>query len=174
MIISLAVASALLSAAPARDPSTAACNQPPARIQAYLRRHQGWRLLSVQDLSGEDQALWRRARAGLCPGFAQADLDGSGKVFFAAALIRTSAHIRTEILLLFPPGARTAPERLSGPDKGGPPYVTWRAGPGQSYDYATSRTVKIPHDSIMLEQLEANSTQFYLHNGKVRSILTSY
>ena len=104
----------------------------------------------------------------------QVDFDGTGQKFHSLALFRRSGGEMAqefvvfrrkkdgfEIHVLIP--AMTV-GRLS---------VIWRFGPGTAQEWDSGKKTSIPHDSLVVETMEAGSQQYYLSGGKFRFVQTS-
>jgi len=161
-----AMASGLASAAAAApDP----CAHPPAAVQGMLK--DGWRLLTLVDLEPDDRALWAATHAPACPGFAVARMDGGGAPAYAVALLRARGGRVEETVRLRLPGF--AVDRVLMAPAIDSRIVVWRAGPGPTRAWDGGPTVRVAHDSVIVELMEASATQYFLSRGRLRSIQTS-
>lgn len=148
------------------------CAAPP-EVSKWLKAQSGWRLVRASDLEMDDQQIWRRARPGLCPGLAQARLDGVA-VSYGLVLLKQGARGMTEMdLILLRRGDRLLPvlQRPLRPVEN--PRVVWTASPGPSHAWDNDRVVAVLHESIVFEQLEAWSIQVYMQRGHLVNLVTS-
>ena len=160
-------------------PAWAACETLPAPVSQYLKSDPQWRLVGMDDLVSGDQALWRKVRGDLCPGFAAVNLDAGKQLAYALTLLnRAPVSSRQKVVVLRALASGYSPTTLV------PPYnalftrtptvsVVWRSGPGIYRDVYSRKPTRLTHDAIMVENLEATATAYYLANGKFQSILTS-
>lgn len=146
------------------------CAKVPAAARAYLNAHPGWNILRLADLDADDQSLWRQYRKGSCPGLAEVDLDGSGNKFVGLALIRKGAT-GTERIVVVRAGvaSHTLYDNFVGRYS-----VIWRAAPGITWEWDDRKhKIHIPHDSLVVETIEAGAQQFYLKDGGYHYVQTS-
>lgn len=150
------------------------CANLPAAVNDYLHRHPEWAIVTADNLIDDDKKLWSHFHGRLCPGMAIADLDGSGRKFYALALRRRSNGTAWEELVLIGPNGKQWTEKtLADPDKGDSVLVVWRAPRGKYYSYETNRHFWVRHDSIIYELMESSSIQYYFERGKLRSVQAS-
>ena len=148
------------SAARAGEPD---CGHLPSAVTAYLATHAAWRPVQLSDLNADDQGLWRQDHAGHCPGVAAADFDGAGRDSYALALLRTGPDGPLEKLVILHrrPRGSSATTAIAA-YKTDSPSVVWRMPPGSA-----------PHDSIVYEQFEAATVQYYFKGDRLVKIQTS-
>ncbi len=133
-----------------------------------------WKVLEIEDLANDDKLLWEKYHRGQCPGLAEGMLDGSGARYFGIALLRNNAVGKQEKLVLLKTGrAGISVKTLVKSESIALPHVTWRASPGRYLDYNTGRYVDIKFDSIIYEEMEASSTQFYFDKNAILSLVAS-
>jgi hypothetical protein len=150
------------------------CTNLPRIVVNYLQRHPGWTLVTTNDLEDEDKKLWTRNNRGLCPGMAIADLNGSGRKSYVLALRRRSNGVTQEKVILLGSDTRYLQERiLAPPDRADVVLVVWRASRGKYYSYETNRYFRVPHDSIIYEDIGSSTIVYYFVRGKLRSVQTS-
>ncbi|HUO90252.1 MAG TPA: hypothetical protein VMU08_13840 [Rhizomicrobium sp.] len=142
--------------------ASAQCEKPPKPVADYLKAHPGWRILTVGDLSKDQQMEWNESHKAFCPGLAEAVLDATGEKSYALALVDKPAR-QEEALILH--GATPVMIYPASPSVG---IVTYRMPPGQ-YDEG-GRKIAIAHDSVMYEFFESAAQQFYFVNGKLRKL----
>ena len=158
--------------------ANAACENVPQEVQEYLRSEPGWAFVDVKDLVDDDKNLWEQAHSGQCPGVAIVDLDGKGQSY-ALALLRVSGRQVVEKLVVVRRQSGQLKGRILVPPANvkhtdvAAPFVVWRAGPDTYRDLKTGRQVKLAHDGIVYEKMEATATVHYLSKGRFSSILTS-
>ncbi len=154
-------------------PAQPGCDAPPPAVRAYLADHHGLSVVTLRDLNADDQKLWLDARHWACPGLAMVDLDGSGKLSFAMALLQRRAGGQFEqLVVLHAVGRGTKAEVLEPWFSAGNPVVVWRAPPGRAPTWDGGRGVTVSHDSIVFEAFESASTSYYWAGGRFRHITT--
>jgi hypothetical protein len=158
--------------------ASAACENVPLEVQEYLRSAPGWSFVEVKDLVADDRSLWERAHNGHCPGIAIVDLDGKGRTY-ALALLRASGRQTFEKLVVVRrqsgrliSGTLVPPTNVKNADVAAP-FVVWRASPDTYRDLRSGRRIKLAHDGIVYERMEAAATLYHFSNGRFSSILTS-
>ncbi len=155
----------LAVAAPATH---AACDPLPAPVAGYVRAHAGWKVVRFTDLVRDDQALWAQYHKTVCPGWAKVRLDPRQPAFYAVALIRP----KQEKLVLIDADGRHARDLVPA-DRLYNPRVVWTVPPGRYRDENTEKDVTVGEESVVFEAMEAAATQFYMKDGKIRSLLAS-
>lgn len=167
LTLTIVVLAPLVPAMANADPCT-----PPKPVAQYLALHPGWRIETVVDLVPDDQKLWAQDHKGLCPGLAGVVLDASGKTSFAlAVLANRGGKVSEQAIVLKPAGADFRTFVLQPPFKGRC-CVVWRSPPGKSSDMDTGRAFDIPYDSVVWEEMESASQQFYFLRGKFHKLQT--
>ena len=156
----LALAALLLFAA---TPAFAQCEAPPP-VAAYLKAHPGWRVLTLADLTKDQQAQWNDAHKAFCPGVAEVAVDPGSQKSYAIALLNKDGS-QEEILLLH--GGSAIVLEPASQSTG---MVVWRAAPGKYDDPATGRKTAIATDSVMVELFESAAEQFYLAKGRLKRL----
>lgn len=152
------------------SPAVADCSALPSPVQTYLKLNPQWSLVEMRNLEEDDQKLWQKLRSDQCPGMAVVDLDGSGKLSYALALLRHEHGIAFEKLVIVMAGKS---HKLEAAYKIGNPAVVWRGLPGVYVEFYSRHKTRISHDTVIYEHLEATASAYYLSHGKFRSILTS-
>ena len=51
--------------------------------------------------------------------------------------------------------------------------VVWRAGPGKTHEWDSTKEFFVRHDSFIYELMEASAIQYYYSYGKFRTVQTS-
>jgi hypothetical protein len=154
--------------------ATHCCKERNDIIDSYLDAHPGWSIVETSDLPDDDKALWKNYHEGLCPGIAIVDVDGGGRKSYALALKRKVKDVVFEKLVVLKGSAGAFSEHvLVNPTRVISPFVVYRVGPGKYLDHNTGKTIRIAHDSIVYEKMEAISMQFYFSNGKPYSLLAA-
>ena len=168
LILATVTFASLLAATANVDPCT-----PPKPVAQYLALHPGWRIETIADLVPDDQKLWAQYHKGRCPGLARVALDTGGKISFALALLGNRGGKASEQLIVLKPAGTDFKTFVLQPPFEGGRSVVWRAAPGKSSDMDTGRALTIPHDSIVFEEMESASQQFYFQRGKFHMLQTS-
>ncbi len=142
------------------------CAELPEAARTYLSANPGWAVITLADLASDDRVAWQREHARDCPGFALADLDGSGRPFAVMGLISRRADDISEriVLVRLVPGGLEV--RVLIPDeRAANPLVLFRLPPGKAREWDSDREVVIAHDSVGVAWLEASSRQYYWANN---------
>ena len=139
------------------------CDHFPPAVASYLAAHAEWRPVQFSDLNADDQGLWRQDHAGHCPGEAVADFDGRGRDSYALALLRRGLGGTSEKLMILHQRAhgRSVTTAIAAYPTTNP-AVVWRMPSG-----------RVPHDSVVYEQFEAATVQYYFKGARLMKIQTS-
>ncbi len=135
----------------------------------------GWRAVTLEDLSNDDQHLWQRYHADKCPGIAEGDVAGAGRKSFAVALLRNDAGgLRQQLIVWLRTGSSFTKIVLVRPD----PvvaglFVVWITPPGKSREWDGAQTVNVTHESFVYEKMQAIAWQFRLLNGTFHRLQTA-
>lgn len=152
----------------------AGCRNLPESVKDYLSRNPQWHLVDIKDLIPEDRALWRRYHKDLCPGLARARLDTQKSPYFVLALLREDKKSSLEKLIAIPPQSDHAKnDIILTVDKGTRTSVVWKAGPGKYDDVVTGQRIRLKHDTVIYEVMEAGAITYYLSRGHFKYIQTS-
>jgi len=162
----------MMVAAPAfgADPCTAL----PEAARLYLIANPGWAVITSADLAASDRTLWTRQHGHDCPGFALADLDGSGRPFAALGLISRRLDEVSERIVLVRQALGGLEVRVLIPDeRASNPVVLFRLPPGKAREWESDRELVIAHDSVGVAWLQAASRQYYWTNGAFVCVQTA-
>jgi hypothetical protein len=166
----LMLATLLISSAFAAN---AICVERHPLVEAYLRATPDWSIIEIDDLPGDDKILWQQYHDGEQPGLAVVNLDGK-KRSYVLALHKKKGDSWLEQLVLLKEDDGTYLDRvIVKPKQIFSPFVVWRVGPGSYLDRETGENVRITNDSFVFEKMESTSTQFYMANGKLQSLVAS-
>jgi len=144
---------------------------PPNPVAAYLNAHPHWAVLQINDLVADDRMLWHEYHEGFCPGIARVALDNTGMPSYA--LVLRDVRKKLEELVVLKAEAGKFREVVLEPPYAAEGTVVWRAPPGTTQDVYKGRKVRITHDSIIWERMEAAAQQIYFSGGKFHRIQTS-
>jgi hypothetical protein len=136
----------------------------------YLQAHPEWRIVTPRDLAEDDRNIWMRYLPKQCPGMTIVDFDGTGDSFVVLGLLRRH-DASTEAMTIALRG--TEVHILRGVHHAGSPTVLHREKPGSAKEWDSEKRVALPHQSVSIVQIEASSEQFYLTDGRFRSVWTS-
>ncbi len=165
----------LLGSARANAANADPCSNLPPAVSAYLGAKPQWVLVRVTNLNADDRKLWKDAHGAKCPGLAIADFEGRGRLSYGLALLRHDRRGDEEKFVILHQRAKGISIMVVFPPyRPGNPDVVWRAPPGrtQAWDDDT-KTILVPHDSVIFETLEAAAQQFYFKNDHLLKIQTS-
>jgi hypothetical protein len=166
----MAASPALFAPAWAADP----CAELPTAVATYLSANPGWSVITADDLARDDRRLWLRQHRHECPGFALADLDGSGRPFAALGLINHRLGNDSERVVLVRPAAGELEVRVLVPDERVyHPLTLFRRPPGMAKDWDDEKAVAIAHDSVGVAWLEASARQYFWDKGSFRCVQAS-
>lgn len=150
------------------------CQKPPPVVREYLVDHKGWSILNTGQLRKDDQTLWRKYHPQKCPGMTAAKFDQTNRDFYALALTQqTQTGFAEKLIVLRKDGRRVEEWTISPASKTPILLVVWRVPPGVYLDEETGKKVRIPNDSIIYEEMEAGSLQYYYKAGKFLSLQAS-
>ena len=135
-----------------------------------------WRIKTLDDFSSYDRNLWIKANPGMCPGLVSGFIQsGSSKGYVFLLVSKTKKNGYK--LVFFLKGTKgvnydlvtIAEDNISIIGSSGIRLVK----PGTYSDAEESEKIKLKHDGIMLEAIEAGSIIYYWSKGKFRQLLTS-
>ncbi len=140
----------------------------------YLNANPGWAVIRPADLQADDRVLWARQHRRECPGFALADLDGSGRAFAVLGLISRRADDDSERVVLVRQVLGGLEVRVLIPDERAySPLVLFRLPPGKAREWDSGTEIAIAHDSVGVAWREASSRQYYWSKGEFVCVQTS-
>src|SRR5579863_2767229 len=149
-------------------PAWANCAALPRSAQAYLKLHPGWAPVTEKDLVSDDVTLWQSHHVDQCPGITALKLDSSDRATYALALLHRETDRTNAKLVVVEPGTSQVTDLVAATPVTSP-YVVWRAPPGMFRDQISGKSIRIPHDAIIYEKMEASAMAYYLAKGKFRS-----
>lgn len=140
----------------------------PENINKFIHNSfNGWRVVTLSDLSADDQSIWKRSfKSTACPGYIVGKFKGKGGIYYAITLIKNNADGTFQQTLVL--ASKNFNERvvvLSKPDKVDRISVVELMPSGKYYDNKSDNNVAIPNDAIGFETIEAGQIIYYW-NGK--------
>lgn len=154
----------LLFGAP--NAAQANCDSPPGPVRAWLKSHPGWSLVRETDLAEVSGQVWKHlAKPGLCPGFAGADLDGSGRLSYMALFLKAPDGLQ----LLFRPDT-SVPENLTG-EASIEGSLIYRVKPGYYWDFEAEKNVFIARDGFKWVSSDGPTSLFFLKGRHIKRIV---
>ncbi len=138
----------------------------------YVHSHYpGYRILSMSDLSQDDQTIWNKSkRASECPAIAKGRFTGQNHGDVAIALLKGNGIHLSEKIILLTDGKSGYSSRSVWADKG--IYVIYRLPPGKYEDMnGKKRTYRL--DSVGIEVLESTSLIANLEHNKLEVLRTT-
>lgn len=149
-------------------------------ISGILKTEPQWTLLDIENLVEDDQELWQQHHMGSCPGAVAVDLAGSGERSYALALLRNDGRrgVSEKVIIATWKNGRLV-KRILVPATNikytevASPFVIWKVSAGTYRDLVTGSEIKIRHEGIVCEKIEATATLYYFQDKRYKSILLS-
>lgn len=133
-----------------------------------------WSVVERTDLNDDDKVLWDKYHLGLCPGITTVVWGSDKRTYYALALLHKSGEGKVfEKLLLVDSITYHVKARLSGAAAVSNPFVVWTAKAGTFADRRTGQIITIRGESVIYEEMESTATQFYMHRGRIRSLIAA-
>jgi hypothetical protein len=133
---------------------------PPAAQTLLAQRLPNWRLVTVSDLSPDDQKLWSENYGDKCPGIIEGNFAIAHS--FAVSLIRQEGAALLQTLVLLEPSQDGYMLRTLGEaSKTAVPNVLLKFPPGTYKDAEQTRSVRTQFDGVAYIKLEAAGTLYY-------------
>jgi hypothetical protein len=120
----------------------------------------GWKIVTVSDLSSDDQKLWSENYEDKCPGIVEGNFSLSRS--FAVSLIRRDSTTLLQTLVLLEPNKNEYKlHTLSQASKAEVPNIVLKFPPGTYKASEQNRSVRTKSDGIAYIKLEAAGTLYY-------------
>ena len=133
---------------------------PPAAQKLLGQRLMSWKIVTVSDLSTDDQKLWSENYDDKCPGIVEGNFVTAHS--FAVSLIRQEKAVLLQTLVLLEPSPDGYVLRtLSEPSQTAVPNVLLKFPPGLYRDAERTRSVQTKLDGVGYIKLEAAGTLYY-------------
>ena len=156
------------------------CESLPKDIRDILKTEPQWEILNIKDLVEDDQALWQQNHTGLCPGVVVVNLTGSGAKNYVLALIKDSGKrgVSEKVIVATWKNGRFVKHILVPAinikyTETASPFVIRKVPPGTYRDLETGSEIKIRHEGIIYEKIEATATLYFFQENQYKSILLS-
>ena len=139
---------------------------------AVGKKYPGWRLVQVSDLRSDDQTMWERTHRGKCPGLIVGHFENESDSAYAITLFQKTPRLR-QLLAVIMAGPLTPKFRiLSRPQEVAYLSVVSKLPPGR-YSDAAGKPLRIRHESISYEAIEAGEIIYYYGDGIYRAVQSS-
>jgi hypothetical protein len=133
---------------------------PPVAQKLLGTRLPSWRVVTVSDLSSDDQKLWSENYEDKCPGIIEGNFAIAHS--FAVSLIRQERATLLQTLVLLEPSQDGYVLRTLGEaSKTAVPNILLKFPPGTYKDAEQTRSVRTKFDGVAYIKLEAAGTLYY-------------
>ena len=156
------------------------CENLPKDIRDILKTEPQWEILKIKDLVEDDQALWQQHHTGLCPGVMVVNLTGSGARSYALALLKDNGKrgVSEKVIIATWKNGRLVKYILVPAinikyTETASPFVIWKVPAGTYRDLPTGSEIKIQHEGIVYEKIEATAILYFFQENQYKSILLS-
>ena len=153
----------LFGIAPATSAAEKECDSrdlPRVARKVLVQHLPNWRIVTVSDLSPDDQRLWSENHEGKCPGVIEGNFTTVHS--FAVSLIRQEHATLLQILVLLEQSHNGYILRtLSGASRTAVPNILLKFPPGKYRDAEQTRSVQTKFDGVAYIKLEAEGTLYY-------------
>lgn len=157
-----------------RDMASCVSSIPKELTDALRTSRSQWKVLEASDLTSDDRQIWQKAKGNVCPGAAQGDFDGSGKVQYAVVLIDRKGRPSVQLIhAVQGEGGAFRVSTLYTGETSRPPVVHKEAPGKYSSAGHSKKAVEIKNDVIYFETIESGATVFFFTNGKSKKLVVS-
>lgn len=133
---------------------------PPAARENLKQHFPNWRIVTVSDLSPDDQKLWSENYDDKCPGIIEGNF--AGRLSFAVSLIHHKNGVLSQTLVLLEHSQDGYVLRiLTKASETAVPNVLLKFPPGTYKDAEQSSSVQTKFDGVAYIKLEAAGTLYY-------------
>ena len=157
-------------------PAFSSCENelPPAVKRAVTGKLKGWKILTVADLTHDDQEIFADSYEDKCPSIATGQFGPGPSPAYAVTLVRSrSGAIYQTLVLAVEKNRRYLVTTLSPQQRVAAPRIVRRL-PAGSYSSPQGETqIDAQFDVIALEQIEAGTVIYYWSKDKYRSLVIS-
>lgn len=143
----------------------------PASIQEILqKKFSYWKVLTLKELSNEDQAFWERSEKRKdCPGIAYGYFEIKTAFSFVLSLVPQNGKLTGYRLVIFSPDENNryredVLEKVDGPSN---PLVVYAVHPGKYWNDDRSRSVQILMDGFQTEEKEKGAFLYFWEGGSL-------
>ncbi len=145
---------------------------PPSAQKLLEQRLPNWRIVTIPDLSSDDQKLWSENYDDKCPGIIEGNFITAHS--FAVSLIRQEkASLMQTLVLLEPSQDGYVLRTLSEASQTAVPNVILKFPPGVYRDAERTRSVQTKLDGVGYIKLEAAGTLYYKTRQGFKSLEVS-
>lgn len=146
----------------------------PARVVSELTiSYADWKVVGLEMLSPEEQAIWKDEHSRECPGFADGHFTGTSEEI-AVNLVKSSQGKLYQQVVLF---HRASPSMhaitILAPMEVASISVVLKMEPGRYISSNSGKGISIRRDSIAVAALEKGTIQYYWNGKGFTSIITS-
>lgn len=154
---------------------TCASALPAGAKQAVLEAMRDWKLVTLADLGGDEQRIWKEQRGDQCPGAVAGHFNNQHGASFAVTLVRKRENSIYQTLVLLSKNNHGSYHMLTldRPQRTARVSVVAKLPPGKysSWDQATNIEAKF--EVISYQVIEAGAVAFYWTGHEYKKLHTS-
>jgi len=146
-------------------------NRLPLHIREIIQsKFSLWRILTLNDLSEEDQRFWSRSdKRNQCPGMASGHYESNSAFSFVFSFVPRAGISKGYQLVIFTPDATglykdTVLEKSENPSN---PLVVYTVPPGIYWNDERNRSISISREGFQSEQKENGAFLFFWERGNI-------
>jgi hypothetical protein len=143
----------------------------PTSIQEILqRKFSAWKILTLKDLSKEDQGFWARSeKRNQCPGMAFGHYEVKTSFSFVLSLVPQNGKLTGGRLVIFSPEEKTryqedVLEKRDGPSN---PLVVYTVPPGRYWNDERTKSLQLSIEAFQSEAKEEGAFLYFWEGGSV-------
>ncbi len=148
------------------------CADLPTPVREVLAAEPGWELVQLRHFYQEEEEFWQEFYGRTCPGYAAADIDGSGKPSYAVSLINQSGAVEQhKLLVLRPEGAGFTKIELPPAQRKNIAMFVIKQAPGKYVDWDSGKAVEVATESFLLGAFASATIMHYFADGTFHHLL---
>lgn len=147
---------------------------PPQVKKAVTSKLKGWKILTIADLTHDDQEIFADSYEEQCPGFAAGQFAPGQSPAYAVTLIRSrNGALSQTLLLAAQKKGRYQVTTLSPQQRVSSPSIVRKLPRGNYSSPQGDTQIAAAFDVIAYEKIQAGTVIFYWSDGKYRSLVIS-
>jgi hypothetical protein len=165
----------LVSGQPAGRPSSSCENELPSGIEkAVLAKLKGWKIVTLGELSQDDQEIFADSYEEKCPGIATGQFAPGQSPAYAITLVRSrSGALYQTLVLAAEKNRRYQVTTLSPQQRVAAPSIVRKLPAGSYSSQRGEIQIAAAYDVIAYERIQAGTVIYFWSNNKYRSLVIS-